>query len=279
MQPVYTPADFPEMGGNSMKLQTIRVIFVVTAIVASNIALGFPFAREGSAQTSSLRVYTSDGFKSALQALTPQIEHSLGRKVSPEFDSSKVLQQKIESGDAFDVAILSTTAIDALIKGGKVAADTRTGLGRAGIGVGVRAGAPKPDVSTPEAMKHTLLSAKSITFNPEGASSVHVNEMVQQMGIVDKVKPKFMLTTVAGQPQRDVVAGKAEMVITLIPEITDFKGLDLAGPLPGDLQSYVNFAVAVSANPSDPAAAKALIKFLVSPATAPELKANGIEAK
>ena len=262
-----------------MKLQTIRMIFVLAALVASSVSLGFPFAGESSAQTSSLRVYTSDGFKSALQALTAQIEHSTGRKIAPEFDSSKVLQQKIESGDTFDVAILSTTAIDALIKDGKVAGDTRTSLGRAGIGVGVRAGAPKPDISTPEAMKKTLLGAKSITFNPEGASSVHVNEMVQQMGIADKVRPKFMLTTVAGQPQRDVAAGKAEMVITLIPEITDFKGLDLAGPLPGELQSYVSFAAAVSAKPNDPEAAHALIKFLVSPTTAPRLKANGIETK
>ena len=86
-------------------------------------------------------------------------------------------------------------------------------------------------------MKRALLNAKSIAFNPDGASAVHINEMVQHLGIADKVKPKFMPEVGAGQPQRDVAAGKAEMVITLIPEIADFQGLDLVGPLPGDLQA------------------------------------------
>ncbi len=262
-----------------VKLQTIRVICTITAVMGSTIALGFPFAGKDAAQTSVLRVYTSDGFKTSLQALLPQAERSVRQKVSPQFEASKTLQQKIESGEAFDVAILSTNAIDDLIKEGKITADTRTDLGRAGIGVGVRAGAPKPDIRTPEAMKRTLLNAKSIAFNRDGASAVHIKEMVERLGIADKVKPKFMPEVGAGQPQRDVAAGKAEMVITLIPEIADFASLDLVGPLPGELQSYVSFSAGVAANSHSVAAGKALIKFLASRSAGPTLKAKGVDPR
>jgi molybdate transport system substrate-binding protein len=241
--------------------------------------LGLPYAGRGAAQTSALRVYISDGFKPALQALLPQAEQSVGQKISPEFEASKMLQQKIESGEKFDVAILSTNVIDDLMKKGMIAADTRTELGRAGIGVGIRAGVEKPDISTPEAMKHTLLNAKSIAFNRDGASAVHINEMVERLGIAAKVKPKFMLEVGAGQPQLDVAAGKAEMVITLIPEIEDFKGLDLVGPLPADLQSYINFSAGVAANSHNPAAGKALIQFLAAPSVGATLKAKGVEPR
>jgi molybdate transport system substrate-binding protein len=260
-----------------MKLQTIRILCTITVLLGSTMALGLPFAGRNAAQTSVLRVYTSDGFKPSLQALLPQAEHSVGRKVLPEFESSKTLQRKIESGEMFDVAILSTDVIDDLIKEGKIATDTRSDLGRAGIGVGVRAGAPKPDISTPEAMKRTLLNAKSIAFNRDGASAVHINEMVERLGIADKVKPKFMLEVGAGQPQRDVAAGQAEMVITLIPEIADFKALDVVGPLPGDLESYISFSAGVAANSHSVAAGTALIKFLTSSVAAPTLKAKGVD--
>ena len=166
-----------------------------------------------------------------------------------------------------------------MIKSGKISGDTETNLGRAGIGVGVRAGAPKPKIGTPEEMKRTLLNAKSIAFNRDGASAVHINEMVQRLGIADKVKPKFMLEMGAGQPQRDVAAGKAEMVITLIPEIADFQGLDLVGPLPGDLQSYIDFSGGVATNSPNAAAAKALLKFLASPTVAATLKSKGMDTK
>lgn len=262
-----------------MRPEGIRIAMVVTAIVAATLFLTSRFEAQPAGQGASLHVYTSDGFKPALQALIPQIERVTGRKVSPEFDASKTLQQKIESGERFDAAILSTNVTDELIKSGKISGDTETKLGRAGIGVGVRAGAPKPKIGTPEEMKRTLLSAKSIAFNRDGASAVHINEMVQQLGIADKVKPKFMLETGAGQPQRDVAAGKAELVITLIPEIADFQGLDLVGPLPSDLQSYIDFAGGVAVNSANAAAAKALLKFLASPAAAATLKSKGVDTK
>jgi spermidine/putrescine-binding protein len=106
----------------SMKPQTVRSILIITFLLTSSIALNFPFVRGDTAQTASLRVYTANGFKPSLQALLPQVERSVGQKVSPEFDASKTLQQKIESGEAFDVAILSSNVMDDLIKQGEIAA-------------------------------------------------------------------------------------------------------------------------------------------------------------
>jgi len=263
------------------KMQTLRLIFVLVAIAAGWTTLNSSNAQPRAAAKNGapLLVYTSDGFKPALQALIPQIEHALGRKVSPEFDASNVLQKKIESGERFDIAILAAGNIDALIRQGKLAAETRAELGRAGIGVGMRAGAPKPDIGTPEAMKRTLLSTRSIEFNRDGASAVHINEMVERLGIAEKVKPEFFLTAAPGQPQMDVAAGKSEMVITLIPEIKDFPGLELVGPLPGDLQSYINFSAAIAKESPDQDAALALIKFITSSSVIPTLTQKGIDPR
>jgi molybdate transport system substrate-binding protein len=261
-------------------MHSLRWIVVLVAIAAAWAATNSSKAQPHPATNGApLRVYTSDGFKPALQALIPQIEHALGRKVSPEFDASNVLQKKIESGEPFDVAILAAGNIDALIKQGKLAAGTRAELGRAGIGVGLRAGAPKPDIGTPEAIKRTLLSAHSIEFNRDGASAVHINEMVERLGIAEKVKPKFVLTAAPGQPQMDVAAGKSEMVITLIPEIKDFPGLELIGPLPADLQSYINFSAAIAKDSPNQDAARALIKFIASSSVIPTLKQKGIDRR
>jgi molybdate transport system substrate-binding protein len=262
------------------KMQSLRLIFVLVAIAAGWAATNSSKAQPGAATNGGpLRVYTSDGFKPALQALIPQIEHTLGRKVSPEFDASNVLQKRIEAGERFDVAILAAGNIGALIGQGKLAAGTRAELGRAGIGIGLRAGAPKPDIGTPEAMKRLLLNAHSIEFNRDGASAVHINEMVERLGIAEKVKPKFVLVAAPGQPQMDVAAGKSEMVITLIPEIKEFKGLELIGPLPGDLQSYINFSAAIAKDSPDQDASRALIKFIGSSSVIPTLRQKGIGSR
>jgi molybdate transport system substrate-binding protein len=235
------------------------------------------FARETSAQTAELHVMVSDGMKPVVEALTPQIEQATGRKFVAQFNSSKNLRDKIQAGEPFDAAILTSDVVEDLIKQGKIAAGTRTEISRTGMGVGVRAGAAKPDIGTPEALKQTLLNAKSISFNPTGASAAHSYDMFARLGIADAVKPKLILDAEAGRPQKNVAEGKAELVISLIPEIRFFPGVDLVGPVPGDLQSYVNFAVGIAANAHDADGAKALVQFMTGLAVAPVLKAKGME--
>lgn len=262
-----------------MKRKIIQEVSIGAAILVASAGFIFLSALRGAAKGTEVRVLASDGMKPALQALLPQIEHLIGHCVAPEFEPSKTLKQKIQAGEAFDVAIVASDTLDELIQEGKIAARTRTELGRTGIGVGIRAGAPKPDIGTPEALEQTMLNASSITFNREGASAVHINEMFAHLGIADKVKPKLILEQNPGQPQRDVLEGRAELVITLIPEIAAFEGLELVGPLPPDLQSYIDFSAGVASHSHNAALAKALIKFIISPAAAPILKAKGVSSR
>lgn len=260
-----------------VKAKTMRLSTILAPSLAVTLGFILLFAGKTPAQSADLRVFTSDGMKPAVEALIPQIEHSIGRKLAPHFDASKTLRDQILSGAPFDVAILTSDVLDELVKQGKIAPATRTDLARTGMGVGIRAGAAKPDISNAEALKRTLLKAKSITFNPSGASAAHINAMFAQLGIAEAMKPKLLLDPVAGAPQKHVAEGKAELVITLIPEIKFFPGVELAGPLPGDLQSYISFSAGIAANSHNADAGKALIKYITSPAAAPTMKANAVE--
>ena len=237
------------------------------------------FAQSTPAQSGELRVMISDGMKPVVEELTPQIEQATGRKLAAEFNSSKNLREKIQAGEPFDAAIVTTEVLNDLIEKGKVASAGRADIARTGIGVGVRAGAPKPDIRTTEALKRTFLDAKSIGFNPTGASSAPTYDMFARLGITEAIKPKLMLESEAGLPQRNVASGKTELVISLVPEIQFFPGVDLVGPVPSDFQSYVNFAAGIAANAHDAEGAKALIRFLSGPKIVPVLKSKGMERK
>jgi molybdate transport system substrate-binding protein len=254
-------------------------VIIAAAILALGAGLFNSFARGTSAQSTALRVMVSDGKKTVVEELTPQIEHATGRKLAAQFNSSKNLRDKIQAGEPFDAAILTSDVLDDLIKQGKITAGGRAEISRTGMGMGVRAGAPKPDISTSDALKRTLLVAKSISFNPTGASATHTYDMFARLGITDAVKPKLMLDAEAGRPQMNVAGGKAELVISLIPEIRFFPGVDLVGPIPPDFQSYVNFAGGVATNARDKDGARALIQFITGPTVVPVLKAKGMEPR
>jgi molybdate transport system substrate-binding protein len=262
-----------------VKRNTSRALSVASTafvLVAAYVILA---VHRTPAQSAELRVMTSDGMKAVVQELTPEIERSTGRKLALQFDSSKNLRDKIMPGEPFDAAIITSDVLDALIQQGKITAASRREISRTGIGVGVRAGAPKPDVSTPEALKSTLLNAKSLSFNPSGASSVHIYDMLARLGIADAMKPKLILDAAPGRPQQIVAEGKADLVMTLIPEIKFFPGVELVGPVPAEFQSYINFAAGIATNAHDAEGAKALIGFLTGPAVPPVLKAKGMEPR
>jgi molybdate transport system substrate-binding protein len=152
-------------------------------------------------------------------------------------------------------------------------------LAKSGVGVGIRKGAPKPDIRTSEAMKKTLLSAKSVTYAEDGASRTYVERMFQRMGIADVMKAKTALEQGSGRATGRVADGQTELVLTLASEILPVAGIELVGPLPSEHQQYVGFSAGVGAAAagSNKDASMALIKFLASPAVAPVLKAKGME--
>jgi len=252
-------------------------VTLIAAILALATGWFFFLPRGSAAQTAELHVMISDGLKTVVEELTPQIERSIGRKLAVQFNSSKNLRDKIQAGEPFDAAILTSDVLDDLIQKGKLVAGMRADISRTGLGVGVRAGAAKPDIATADALKQAFLNAKFISFNPTGASAVPTYKILARLGISDAVKPKLLLDAEAGRTQMNVAGGKSDLVISLIPEIKFFPGVDLVGPIPSDLQSYVNFSGAVAMDAKDKDGGKALLQFLTGPSAVPVLKAKGME--
>jgi len=250
---------------------------LAAAITMTIAGIVFLFAPGVPAQAPAVRVLASNGVQGALNDIIPQCEHAIGHPLAVEFGTTATLKPRIEGSEAFDFTVLTSEAIDALIKEGKVAADSRANVARVGIGIGIRAGAPKPDVSTPEALKKTLLNAKSITYAAAGASRPPTDKMLTAMGITDALKSKTLLLAGAEETSAAVRDGKADILITLISEIVSAKGLELAGPLPKEFQTYISFAAGVSPNAKNGEAAKAAVKFLTGPKAAAAYKAKGME--
>jgi molybdate transport system substrate-binding protein len=226
-------------------------------------------------QAAELKVASSTALKKVLEALAPQFEKATENKVTFTFDPAAVVKTQIDQGAAFDVAILTVPLTDALVTAGKVDGATRAIVARAGLGVAMLAGTTKPDVSTPDAFKRMLLSAKSIGFNGQGASRAATEAVFAKLGIADEIKPKIkLLTTTASEA---VVAGDVEVGLGPISEILAAPKAEVVGPFPADLQWYLVLTASVSSASQNPDAAKALIKFLNSPAAPPVLKANGME--
>jgi molybdate transport system substrate-binding protein len=227
------------------------------------------------AQSAELKVLSGNGSKAAVRELCAQFERATGHKIDLRFGVNPEVKSKIEAGESFDVVIGNPPIVDALIKDGTVVGP-RTDFGRAGLGVAVRSGAPKPDISSVEAFKRALLASKAVAFPGKGASGIYFVSLLDRMGIKaemqDKLKPMEAEDTV------EVVArGEADMVVVVSTRISDVAGVDRVGPIPEELQTKIGFAAGLSATAKEPDAAKALIAFLSAPAAAATLRAKGVE--
>ena len=229
-----------------------------------------------SASASDLKLLGSSGVSSVIRELGSQFEAASGHKVFDDYEVIAVLKRRIDAGEAFDVAILGPEAIDDLIQKGKVAADARAPFGRTGLGVAVRKGAPKPDIGTPEALKRALLDAKTVAHSKEGQSGVHFAALLDRLGIAEQMKGKLKSYD-AGGLRQSLAAGEVEMAVTGYGPVLAMAGADVVGPVPQELRTYVVFHAAVATGAKDPAAARALLKFLTAPAAAPVLQAKGLE--
>ena len=249
----------------------------IATIAVSTFGFTFWFAPIASAQSAPLHVFVSNGVRAVAEELLPQCERAIGHPLALEYSAAALLKKKIDAGEPFDAVLLTTEVTDELIKEGKVTSASRADLARAGVGLGIRSGAPKPDISTPDALKRALLNAKSITYAKDGAARVLIENIFDKLGVTDQIKPRVILQTVPGNPQTAVAEGKAEMVLTLVSEILPVHGIELVGPVPKQLQSYISFRGGVSANTKNSEAAAALIKFFTGPKAAAVYKAKGME--
>jgi molybdate transport system substrate-binding protein len=185
--------------------------------------------------------------------------------------------KRIEAGQSFDVAILVPQTIDGWIKQGRVVADTRTNIGRASLGVAFRAGVAKPDVSSSDALKRTLLGANAVSYFPGGAVGKHFASVLDRLGIAAAMQPKLRPVKAGGASPTSVAKGEADLAIAFIPAILGTLGVALAGPFPSQLALYVDLVAGVGSATREPEAAKAFVTFLASPEGVAAIKAKGLE--
>jgi molybdate transport system substrate-binding protein len=221
------------------------------------------------AAAADVKLISADPMAGVVRELGPQFERDPRHKLITKFVSGPMVKREIDAGETFDVAISITPVIEALIEEGKLVAGTRADIAYAGVGLGVRAGAP-------DAFKRTLLSAKSVAYSADGAGGTYFRGLLDRLGIAEEMKVKL-------EPMTDDIlaralpSGEAEMIVGAVPNVMEF-GADLVGPLPLELQIYIPFTAGVSATAKEPEAAKALIHLLTAPAGVAVIRAKGMEA-
>jgi molybdate transport system substrate-binding protein len=235
----------------------------------------------GTVSGEEIKVMTSGAFTAAYLELVPQFERTTQYKVVTSYGASMgtapdSIPVRMHRGEAVDVVILARPALDALANQGKVLPESRVDLVRSSIGMAVRSGAPKPDIGTVEALKRTLLAAKSIAYS-DSASGVYLStEMFQRLGIAERVsgKSQRIKTMSVGAV---VARGDAEIGFQQISELLPVPGIDFVGPLPSEVQKVTVFSAGVAAGSKNGDAAKMLIKYLASPAAIPAITKSGLD--
>jgi len=234
-----------------------------------------------AASAAEVRVMISGGLTGAFNALVPEYEKQTGNKVLVAYGPSmgttvNAIPVRLERGEPADVLIMVGYALADLAKKGKVVADSQVDLVKSPIGVAVKAGAPKPDISSPDSLKRALLAAKTIAYS-DSASGVYVStEMFRKLGIEEEMKGKAR--QIPATPVGEIVArGEAEFGFQQISELKPVAGIDIVGPLPAELQKITVFSAGIASVSNEPEAGKALIKFLASPAARAEIVKSGME--
>jgi molybdate transport system substrate-binding protein len=225
---------------------------------------------------ADIKVLSSIATREAYNELVPQFEKASGYKVTTTWAGTTAIMQKMAAGESHDLIIISGTELDELIRQGKVAADSRVTLARCGIGIAVRAGAPKPDASSAEALKKALLAAKTVGYT-SGPSGVYMGKLIERMGIADQIKPKFKSVPSGGTIGTIVATGDCEIGFQQVSEIVHIPGVDFAGPLPPDVQHVTVFCCGVQSGAANTDAARSLASFLSSPGAAAVMKQHGLE--
>jgi molybdate transport system substrate-binding protein len=227
---------------------------------------------------SRLKVLSGNGPRAAVRALSGQFERATGHTVELHFEANPDVIKRGQSGESFDAAVGNPPTIEQLIASGHVVAGSLRDIGHSGlaVAVAVRAGAPRPQIATLDGFKKTLLAAKAVAFPGKGASGHYFVSLLDRMGIARDMQGK--LKPMAAEDCVEVVArGEADMVVVVATRIIGVPGVDVAGPIPEELQTRIGFAAGLSAASKEPDAASALIQFLTAPAAAATLKANGVE--
>ena len=248
--------------------------FVLAAAVGMLIA-------HSSAYAGEIRVLSTIAIKSVMEDLIPRFERESGHRITIQYGTTAVLKKQIEAGENFDVAIFTPPElIEEMIKQGRIAADTRSDFARTSVGVAVRRGAPKPDISSLEAFRKTLLAAKSIGYTDPargGTSGVHLKAVIDRFGIAGQVDTKTKLSPGIPPLVESIANGEVEIGVLQISEIVPDARLELVGPLPKGAEKATVMTTGLRTDSKETAAGRALIRFLTSPDVGSVIKARGLE--
>jgi len=248
---------------------------LVSLTIALAAAAHSPVAR---VQAAEITLIAPGGARAAIEQLIPAFERKTGNKVKATFGSGNGTKKQVANGEAFDVPIVQPPYSE-VIASGNVVESSATPLASVALGVAVKKGAPKPDISSPDAVKKMLLSAKSISYpNPAGgaAAGVSFDQTLKKLGIAEQLEPKLKRAQGGAGAMKMAASGEAEIGLTFMSEMEE-PGIDIVGPLPDRISTPTRLVGFVSSHAKDPAAAKALLQYLSSPEAAAVYKANGME--
>lgn len=235
------------------------------------------FAHNTRASATDIKVLAGPAYTPAFSVLGPAFERATGNKLQIRYEISGPAKRVLDSGETFDVYILSADLLDYGIKVGKIAASSRTGIARVGMAVAARSKSPKPDISTAEAFKRMLVHAKSVTYPPEGFIGKHFAKIIGDMGIADMMKSKTKLQAKVTAVPQAVAAGEAEFGFAPQTILTSASGVEVVGPFPAELQSYIVYVAGIGSSTQQPDAAKSLLKSLTAPPAIAVLKEKGYD--
>ena len=226
---------------------------------------------------TEIKVLSSIATREAYNELVPQFERDTGHTIVTTWAGTVDIVKRLSAGgEVHDLVVLSSVELDDLIKQGTIVAGSRVDIAKSGIGVAVRAGAPKPDIGSAEALKRALLAAKTVGYT-SGPSGVYMANLIERMGIAVEIKPKHRGVPSGGTIGTIVASGDCEIGFQQISELVHIKGIDYVGPLPPEVQRVTIFATGTPAGAPYPDGARALVKFLTTPASAAVIRKHGLE--
>jgi len=230
-----------------------------------------------AAGAAEVKVVSTIAARSTLEELKWVFERATPHKLNLVFGTAIPLKRQIDGGETFDVAILTPGLVDDLAKAGKVDRAYRLDFARSGLGLAGRADEPKPDISTPDALRRTLASSGGMAYSKEGQSGLFAAKLIERLGLADELKPRTILDTRPGGSLMVITEGKVDFAFSLVSEILANPGVAYIGPVPAELQSYMVLTAGVSSSAKDAAAARAFVDFLRSPDARAVMKDKGME--
>jgi molybdate transport system substrate-binding protein len=225
---------------------------------------------------SEIKVLSSIATREAYLELVPQFEKASGHKVTTSWSGTTSIMKQLAAGEQYDLVMISATELDELIRQGRLVAGSRVDIAKSGIGIAIKKGAPRPDVSTPDALKKALLAAKTVGYT-SGPSGVYMGQLVERMGIADAIKAKFKSVPSGGTIGTVVASGDCEIGFQQVSELVHIPGIDYIGPLPAEVQRVTVFSSGIQTGASQPEAAKSLVAFLTTSSAREVVRRHGLE--